>query len=65
MQEQAKLSLSSKGKAREDVHWQLGWWDFAHALEGTRRSVEVYFFLVSETDSVRDEQDPWYGRKIQ
>ena len=39
MQEQAKLALSSKGKAREDVHWQLGWWDFAHALEGTRRSV--------------------------
>ncbi|EPS98539.1 hypothetical protein FOMPIDRAFT_143657 [Fomitopsis schrenkii] len=37
MQEQAKLSLSAKGKAREDVHWQLGWWDFAHALEGTRR----------------------------
>ncbi|KZT70141.1 hypothetical protein DAEQUDRAFT_810869 [Daedalea quercina L-15889] len=37
MQEQAKLALSSKGKAREDAHWQPGWWDFAHALDGTRR----------------------------
>ncbi|OCH92234.1 hypothetical protein OBBRIDRAFT_773705 [Obba rivulosa] len=24
-----KLSISSKGKAREDTHWQLGWWDIA------------------------------------
>ncbi|EMD37984.1 hypothetical protein CERSUDRAFT_113104 [Gelatoporia subvermispora B] len=24
-----KLSMSSKGKAREDTHWQLGWWDLA------------------------------------
>ncbi|KAH9951450.1 hypothetical protein B0H21DRAFT_719063 [Amylocystis lapponica] len=34
---ESKLSVSSKGKAREDMHWQLGWWDLSHAVEGTRR----------------------------
>ena len=33
------LSLTAKGKAKESVHWQLGWWDLAHSLEGTRRLV--------------------------
>ncbi|KZT09518.1 uncharacterized protein LAESUDRAFT_508521 [Laetiporus sulphureus 93-53] len=31
--------MASKGKAREDVHWQLGWWDVAHSLGSARRPV--------------------------
>ncbi len=31
------LSLAAKGKAKESVQWQLGWWDLSHSLEGTKR----------------------------
>ncbi|KAI0647318.1 hypothetical protein C8Q79DRAFT_908461 [Trametes meyenii] len=31
------IPLAAKGKAKESVHWHLGWWDLSHALEGTRR----------------------------
>ncbi|KAI0928422.1 hypothetical protein AcV5_005998 [Taiwanofungus camphoratus] len=34
-----KLSTSAKGKAKEDNHWQLGWWDLCHLMEGTRRPI--------------------------
>ncbi|KAI0333503.1 hypothetical protein GY45DRAFT_1319460 [Cubamyces sp. BRFM 1775] len=34
------ISLTAKGKAKENVHWHLGWWDLIHALEGTRRPVQ-------------------------
>lgn len=33
------ISLTSKGKGKESMHWQLGWWDLIHSLEGTRRCV--------------------------
>ena len=40
------ISLAAKGKAKENVHWHLGWWDLIHALEGTRRYVcAVYHTL--------------------
>ncbi|KAI0689786.1 hypothetical protein BC835DRAFT_1367462 [Cytidiella melzeri] len=28
---------SSKGKAREDAHWQLGWWELYSLVDGPRR----------------------------
>ncbi|TBU35719.1 hypothetical protein BD311DRAFT_783359 [Dichomitus squalens] len=34
------LSIAAKGKAKESVHWHLGWWDLIHSLEGTRRPVQ-------------------------
>ncbi|KAI0748585.1 hypothetical protein C8Q80DRAFT_1103764 [Daedaleopsis nitida] len=34
------ISLAPKGKAKESVHWQLGWWDLTHSLEGTNRPVQ-------------------------
>ncbi|RPD66418.1 hypothetical protein L226DRAFT_530522 [Lentinus tigrinus ALCF2SS1-7] len=34
------LSLAAKGKAKESVHWQLGWWDLCHSLEGTKRPAQ-------------------------
>ncbi|KAI0807750.1 hypothetical protein C8Q74DRAFT_1379221 [Fomes fomentarius] len=34
------LSLTAKGKAKESIHWQIGWWDLCHSLEGTRRPVQ-------------------------
>ncbi|KAI1794605.1 hypothetical protein LXA43DRAFT_1114337, partial [Ganoderma leucocontextum] len=33
-------SLAAKGKAKESVHWHLGWWDLCHSLEGTGRPVQ-------------------------
>ncbi|CCM04604.1 uncharacterized protein FIBRA_06786 [Fibroporia radiculosa] len=46
--------LPSKGKARDDTHWQLGWWDIPHSLEGTRRplvwSKSSIIFTVHPTD---------------
>ncbi|KAH9857142.1 hypothetical protein C2E23DRAFT_375639 [Lenzites betulinus] len=40
MHERSLPSLTSKGKGREGVQWNLGWWDFTHSLEGTRRPVQ-------------------------
>ncbi|KAI9057915.1 hypothetical protein FKP32DRAFT_1582820 [Trametes sanguinea] len=34
------ISLAAKGKAKEQVHWHLGWWDLIHALEGSGRPVQ-------------------------
>ncbi|RDX56470.1 hypothetical protein OH76DRAFT_1550926 [Lentinus brumalis] len=34
------LSLAAKGKAKESVQWQLGWWDLSHSLEGTKRPAQ-------------------------
>ncbi|KAI0780677.1 hypothetical protein BD413DRAFT_463229 [Trametes elegans] len=34
------LSRAAKGKAKESVHWHLGWWDLCHSLEGTRRPIQ-------------------------
>ncbi|KAI0819541.1 hypothetical protein BC628DRAFT_1525877 [Trametes gibbosa] len=40
MHERSLPSLTAKGKGREGTQWHLGWWDFTHALEGTRRPVQ-------------------------
>ncbi|KAI0636718.1 hypothetical protein C8Q77DRAFT_1051073 [Trametes polyzona] len=40
MHERSIPSLSAKGKAKESIQWHLGWWDFSHALEGTRRPIQ-------------------------
>ncbi|KAI0372918.1 hypothetical protein BV20DRAFT_1014123 [Pilatotrama ljubarskyi] len=40
MHERSISSLAAKGKAKESVHWHLGWWDFSHSLEGTRRPIQ-------------------------
>ncbi|KAI0362401.1 hypothetical protein OH77DRAFT_1500103 [Trametes cingulata] len=40
MHERSISSLTGKGKAKESVHWHLGWWDFSHSMEGTRRPVQ-------------------------
>ncbi|KAH9945890.1 uncharacterized protein BXZ73DRAFT_86136 [Epithele typhae] len=36
------IPLAAKGKTKDSVHWQLGWWDLSHALEGTRRPVQHF-----------------------
>lgn len=40
---EAKLSMSGKGKAREDTHWQLGWWD----LEPLTNSPPKYVLFIA------------------
>ena len=36
-----KISMSAKGKAREDTHWQLGWWDVEPLINSPARYVHT------------------------
>ena len=41
MQVDAKPSSPSKGKAREDSNWQVGWWELHPSFERVRRCVLI------------------------
>lgn len=54
MQSDAKPSAQSKGKARDDSVWQLGWWELHPLVERIRRHVscpKIYSQLTSVSES--------------
>ena len=55
---ETKMSVSAKGKSREDAHWQLGWWDLHALTETPTRYVAVAFIQLAADHTVDQLRGP-------